>query len=126
MKRGRARKGIHSMNQLLSTWKIPQQQADVGMRKKRRRSESSLTGPYILEHCSKMEELEKLFVQVLPADMREKFNLAKYDKGELVVFCVDAHYASYLKYHTEEIIRSLTRLPEFEGLAKITVHREKI
>lgn len=121
MKKGRT--GLGLANDFLVNLRLPQRE---GGKVSRKSKDAPLTGPYLMDYCRAMDRLEKLFVQALPADMRQEFKLANYKDGELVVFCSQASYASHLKYHSEEIMEILRNLPEFHNLIKIKIQREEI
>lgn len=120
----KGRTGLGSLDDFLVNWRVPQQKGKTTRADKKHRAR--LTGPNLMDHCRRMDGLEKLFVRVLPAEMRREFKLAKYNEGELVVFCQKVQYASYLKYHNEEIMEILRNVTEFEDLVKIKIYRQEV
>lgn len=121
--------GIFSVDELLADWRLPQKPKSGSIRRRAKGKKygetAPLTGHYLIEYAKKMTELEKVFVSVLPKDMQQEFHLARYDDGELVIFCNDANHASYLKYHSAEFMEELQGHASFEQLVKIKICRAR-
>ncbi len=75
----------------------------------------------LFENIRRLQKLQDAMAAVLRAELRDDCQLAKYENGEMVVFCANANVASYLRYHGQEYIGELRRLPEFYSLQSLRV-----
>ena len=76
----------------------------------------------LLRHHKIMQQLEEIFHQVIPAELRSSVTLAQYKNGELSAFCNNAASASSIKYSADEYIQLLRQYPQFRDLERIQVH----
>lgn len=68
-----------------------------------------------------VQKLEKVFKQILDAELQDKVNIASYAAGNLGVFCDDATSATVMRYATNNYINKLKEYSLFKEIKSIKV-----
>lgn len=81
----------------------------------------SVTLGVLFRQANAIAQLENILNQCLPENLKNRFKIAGYKEGSLILFTSSASMLTALRFHEDRILQEFRRIPRFTSIKRLTI-----